>query len=371
MRDYHGIIFAYHDEPALRDLTANRTAASLPFCSRYRLIDFALSSLRNAGILDVGVIMQRDYQSLLDHIGSSKAWDMSRKHGGLRMLPPFGLPQYHTGNYNGTIEALNAVSTYIRRIPQKHVVLLLGNMAANIDLDAVIRQHEKAGTDATAICAGQGLESRHSNYLPGEDGLVQYIDLFRTGEAKGIPSLEGYIFNKDKLLELMDVCQTRNLFRFHQDAMTYFLYEAHGKMDIYVHPGYARIIRTVDEYYAASKDVLRPEVRRELFPADRPVRTKIHEDVSTYYGEQAKSRNSLVGDNCIIDGEIEDCIIFSGCHIGAGAKLKGCILMRDCVVGENARLEYIISDKQAVFSPGSVLIGSPNLPTVVPKDGRI
>ena len=199
----------------------------------------------------------------------------------------------------------------------------------------------------------------------------KYIDLFRTGEAKGIPSLEGYIFNKDKLLELMDVCQTRNLSRFHQDAMTYFLYEAHGKMDIYVHPGYARIIRTVDEYYAASKDVLRPEVRRELFPADRPVRTKIHEDVSTYYGEQAKSRNSLVGDNCIIDGEIEDCIIFSGCHIGAGAKLKGCILMRDCVVGENAKLEYIISDKQAVFSPGSVLIGSPNLPTVVPKDGRI
>ena len=200
---------------------------------------------------------------------------------------------------------------------------------------------------------------------------MQYIDFFRTGEAKGIPSLEGYVFNKDKLLELMDVCQTRNLFRFHQDAMTYFLYEAHGKMDVYVHPGSARIIRTVDEYYAASKDVLRPEVRRELFPADRPVRTKIHEDVSTYYGEQAKSRNSLVGDNCIIEGEVEDCIIFSGCHIGAGAKLKGCILMRDCVVGENAKLDYIISDKQAVFSPGSVLIGSPNLPTVVPKDGRI
>jgi glucose-1-phosphate adenylyltransferase len=296
---------------------------------------------------------------------------MSRKHGGLRMLPPFGLPQYHTGNYNGTIEALNAVSTYIRRIPQKHVVLLLGNMAANIDLDAVIRQHEKAGTDVTAICAGQGLESRHSNYLLGEDGLVQYIDLFRTGEAKGFPSLEGYVFNKDKLLELMDVCRTRNLYRFHQDAMTYFLYEAGGKMDVYLHPGYARIIRSVDEYYQASRDVLDPVKRRELFPADRPVRTKIHEDVSTYYGEHAKSRNSLVGDNCIIEGDIEDCIIFSGCHIGAGAKLRGCILMRDCVVGENAKLDYIISDKQAVFSPNSVLVGSPNLPTVVPKDAHI
>ncbi len=370
MRDYHGIVFAYHDEPALRDLTANRTAASLPFCSRYRLIDFALSSLRNAGVLDVGVIMQRDYQSLLDHIGSSKAWDMSRKSGGLRMLPPFGLPQYHTGNYNGTIEALNAVSAYIRSIPQKHVILLLGNMAANIDLDAVIRQHEKAGTDATAICAGQDLASSHSRYLLGEDGLVKYIDLFRTG-GKGVASLEGYIFNKDKLLELMDVCRTRNLYRFHQDAMTYFLYEAGGKMDVYLHPGYARIIRSVDEYYQASRDVLDPVKRRELFPADRPVRTKIHEDVSTYYGEHAKSHNSLVGDNCIIEGEVEDCVIFSGCHIGAGAKLKGCIVMRNCTVEEDARLEYVIADKQACFSRGATLIGSPNLPTVVPKDAKI
>ena len=97
MRDYHGIIFAYSAAPELRELVEARTAASLPFCGRYRLIDFSLSSLRNAGILDVGVIMQRDYQSLLDHIGSGKAWDMSRKTGGLRMLPPFGLPEYHTG----------------------------------------------------------------------------------------------------------------------------------------------------------------------------------------------------------------------------------------------------------------------------------
>ena len=370
MRDYHGIIFAYHDEPALRDLTANRTAASLPFCSRYRLIDFSLSSLRNAGILDVGVIMQRDYQSLLDHIGSSKAWDMSRKSGGLRMLPPFGMPQYHTGNYNGTIEALNAVGAYIRNIPQKNVVLLLGNLAANIDLDAVIRQHEQSGADATAICAGQGLKSLHSNYILGEDGMVKYIDLFRTGEGKGVASLECYIFRKDKLLELMDTCLTRNLHRFHQDAITLFL-EQGGKMDVYLHPGYAKIIRSVDEYYEASRDVLTPAVRRELFPADRPVRTKIHEDVSTYYGEQAVSRNSLVGDNCIIEGEVEDCIIFSGCHIGPGAKLKGCIIMRNCTVESNARLEYVIADKEAHFSENCVLVGSPKLPTVVPKDGHI
>ena len=116
MKDFHGIIFAYNTFPELRELVKSRTAASLPFCGRYRLIDFPLSSMRNAGILDVGVIVQRDYQSLLDHIGSGKPWDMSRRDNGLRMLPPFGLPEYHKGNYTGTMEALNAVSTYIKDI---------------------------------------------------------------------------------------------------------------------------------------------------------------------------------------------------------------------------------------------------------------
>ena len=151
MRNYHGIIFAYQTTPELRELVSARSGASLPFCGRYRLIDFPLSSLRNAGILDCGVIMQRNYQSLLDHLSSGKAWDMSRAgDGGLRMLPPFGLPEYHTGNYVGTIEALNAVSTYIRDISQKHVVLMFGSMVANIDLDAAIPTATSAASTSTA-----------------------------------------------------------------------------------------------------------------------------------------------------------------------------------------------------------------------------
>ena len=370
MRDYHGIIFAYHDEPALRELTANRTAASLPFCGRYRLIDFALSSLRNAGILDVGVIMQRDYQSLLDHIGSSKAWDMSRHSGGLRMLPPFGLPQYHTGDYNGTMEALNAVGAYIRDIPQGHVVLMLGNLCANIDLDAVIRQHEKSGADATAICADHVIETSHNRYIPGENGLVERIEMYRLGKGEGAPSLEGYVFRKEKLLELMDACRAMNLYRFHRDAIPMFLAQG-GKMDVYVHPGYARIIRSVDEYLEASREMLVSANRRQVFPADRPVRTKEHEGVSTYYGEHASSRRSLVADNCIIEGEIRDCTIFSGVKIGAGAKLEDCIVMRGCTIGENVELKHVIVDKLCTFSDGAVLIGSEKLPTLVPKGSKI
>lgn len=370
MKDFHGIIFAYSAAPELRELVGVRTAASLPFCGRYRLIDFALSSMRNAGILDVGVIMQRDYQSLLDHIGSGKAWDMSRRNGGLRMLPPFGLPEYHRGNYAGTIEALNAVASYIRGIPQKYLVLLLGNLCANIDLTKVMEQHKRSDAEITAICADHTPAQSHHRYVVGEDGFVTQVYFDRTDDGEGLPSLEGYVINKDTLLKMMDDCRAKNLYRFHKDAVAAFLAEG-GRMDAYVHPGYAVAVRSVEAYYKASMDMLKPEFRRQIFPADRPVRTKTHEEVSTYYGESAVSRNSLVADNCMIEGSIENCIVFSGARIERGAKLRNCIIMRGGIVGEGAELDCVIADKYCSFSAGTVLTGNPKLPMVVPKGSRI
>ena len=370
MRDYHGIIFAYSASPELRTLVAHRTAASLPFCGRYRLIDLALSSLRNAGILDVGVIMQRDYQSLLDHIGSGKPWDMSRKTGGLRMLPPFGLPEYHRGDYAGTMEALNAVASYIEDIPQKHIVLLQGNVCANLDLEDVIRFHENSDADMTAICVPSVTEGRHHYYSVGENGYVNHIHFYREPGCAGYPSLEGYVVHKDCLLELMKSCQTDRLYRFHRDAIPLFL-ENGGKMNVYLHKSYGSAIRSVDDYYKANMDMLCGKKRREIFPAERPVRAKPHDEVSTYYGEEASAKNSLVADNCKIEGKLENCIVFSGARIAKGAQLKNCILMRGCTVGEGANLSNVIVDKNSSIAPGVTLTGSEKLPVVVPKFSKI
>ncbi len=370
MKGFHGIIFAYSTSPELGVLVNARTAASLPFCGRYRLIDFALSSMRNADIFDVGVIMQRDYQSLLDHIGSGKAWDMSRKRGGLRMLPPFGLPDYHRGNYTGTIEAINAVAAYIKDIPQSHVVLMQGSLAANIDLNAATEKYLDAGADMMAICSDHTPEGMHHRYVVDGDGDVRQVLFDRLGHGEGIPSLEGFIARKDALVELMDKCKARNLYSFHKDAVALYLNEG-GRMSTYVHPGYAASIRTVQAYYRASMDMLDAGNRAQLFPAERPVRTKNTEGVSTYYGENAVSKNSLVADNCIIEGSIENCIIFSGARIRTGAELKNCIIMRGCEIGEGAEMKYVISDKVSSFAPGIALTGSPRLPIVVPKGSAI
>ena len=341
MNNYHGIIFAYKSYPELRELVAERTAASLPICSRYRLIDFALSSLRNAGIVDVGVIMQRDYQSLLDHLGAGKPWDMSRRSGGLRMLPPFGLPAFHQGDYAGTIEALNAVASYIEESPKKYFVLMIGNLCANINLREVCRVHEESDAEITAVCANYEPDVLHNRYVVGDDGYVMQCLYDRSGPSQGIPSLECYIINKDTLLRLMDRCRALDKYRWHQDAIAMFLREG-GKMNTYIHRTYARVVRT-----------------------------KLAKGVSTYYGTEASSVNSLVADDCIIEGSLENCIIFRGVHVEKGAVLKNCIIMKSGIVKEGSHLSYVISDKSVIFSPETTLTGSPKLPIVVPKGTEV
>ena len=371
MRDYHGIILAYSANPKLRELVSSRTTSSLPFCGRYRVIDFALSSLRNAGIFDVGVIMQRDYQSLLNHLGSGKPWDMSRRVGGLQILPPFGLPGNHNGQYSGSIEALNAVSSYIKDIPQNNIILLNGDICANLDLDEVIEKFEASEAPALALCAEHASVGLHHRYMLDKEGFVEKIIFDRENDDEiSYPSLGCYIIRKDVLLSYMDKCKASNVYRFHKDAVSMYLNDS-NKMAVYIHPGYSSTISSVETYYRTNMDMLNPETRKSLFVNQRPIRTKCHEEVSTYYGENAVSRWSLVADNCIIEGEIENCVIFSGVRIAPGVKLKNCIVMQNCNIPEGCRLDCVIVDKNVTFPGGTVLTGTPSLPVVVPKNYEI
>ncbi|MEG1633385.1 MAG: glucose-1-phosphate adenylyltransferase subunit GlgD [Oscillospiraceae bacterium] len=370
MNDLHGIILAYHTSPGLRELVSKRTSASMPFCGRYRLIDFSLSSMQNAGVRDVGVIMRQDYQSLLDHIGSGKEWDMSRRRGGLRLLPPFGQATYSTGSYGGVIEALCAVESYIRNIRQNYVVLTRGNLAGNVDIDAALRRHIETGADITAVCTDSVPGEPHQRYVADENGFVKEMLYRQSGPGPGYASLEMYIMSKDMLVGIMERGAGSMKYKFHRDAITGLLASG-GKIAVYVHPGYAVHIFSVEGYYRASMDALDAGCRADLFPEDRPVRTKGRSDVSTYYGEDAISENSLVADGCFIEGRVENCVVFRGARVKKGAVIRNSIVMQDTVVGEGAELSYIISDKNVEISPFVTLAGSPHFPLVLPKKIKI
>ncbi len=366
MINLHGLILADRSSRDLRELVMMRTSSSLPFAGRYRLIDFALSNLQNAGVRDVGVVMQRNYSSLLDHIGSGKEWDMSRKRGGLKLLPPFT----GSGEYEGIIDALENVRGYIEDIKQDYVALMRGHLAASIDLAAVMYQHVKSSADITAVCSETTPEGVHHRFLVGEDGFAKEIMLRRTGPGEGVATLEVYIMSKEVLLGIIDRCDNALYHKFHRDGLGGLL-SAGGRIGIYMHNDYAVHISSVNGYYKASMDMLDHDKRNQLFPEARPVRTKGRSDVSTYYGDQAVSKNSLVADGCIIEGSLENCVIFRGVRVGAGAVLKNCIIMQDTVVSDGVELNYVISDKDAFISKDVTLSGSPRLPLVLPKGSKV
>jgi len=376
MKNIHGIIYAYHTFPELGDLGAHRTGASLPFCGRYRLIDIAMSSMQNAGIHDVGVIMQRGYQSLMDHLGAGKTWDMARKVGGMNMLPPYGLPDSHKGSYEGTMEALNAIGTYLSEdIKADYIVITRGDICANVDVGALIEKHLASDDDITAVVtppksATYVHNHRHHRVELDEDGRVVEIYNNQTTDERGYGLLETYILSRAKLLEMMKWCDEGSRLHFHKDALVHFLAEG-WKVGTVVHENFARHITCVKDFWDANMDMLDPELLSQLFPVDRPVSTRERSDVSTYYAAGSKVRNSLVADGCVIEGELENCVVFGGVKVGADSVLKNCIILHDTVIGENVKLDCVISDKNVKVSSYSTLKGNRRLPLVIPKGSKI
>jgi len=375
MKNVHGIIYAYHAFSELRELGTYRTGASLPFCGRYRLIDIALSSFMNAGIHDVGVIMQRGYQSLMDHLGAGKFWDMARNSGGMNMLPPYGLYDSHKGFYEGTMEALNAIGSYLADVKADNILITRGDLCANVDVEALVNAHLESGADITAVCTppiSPDYVHKHAHHRVELDSEGYVTELYNRQytDERGYGLLETYVIKRDKLLQMMRWCAEGNRLHFHKDALTHFL----GKdfsVKAFIHEGYARHICSVEDFWEANMDMLKPELRAQLFPEDRPVATRERSDVSTYYASGSKVRHSLVADGCIIEGEVENCILFSGVKIGKGAVLRNCIIMNDTLIGEGVELENVISDKIVEISPYVTLVGSPKLPLVIPKASKI
>lgn len=359
----HGILFAYRDNPHLRELTSHRTVASIPFGGRYRMIDFMLSNMVNAGIVDIGVVMQEKCLSLLDHLGSGKDWDLARKRGGLRVLPPF---TNQARNFRGKMEALYGVYTYMEDIRQDYVVMADGDVACNIDLEAVFDAHLASGADITAVCTKNltGDPKLSTYFKLDEDGRV--TDIIDSPNApEGYESLKVYILSTAKLVELVDHCASHNLYSFTADV----LIGMRDKLDIraYNYDGYVARLTTVASYYTRSMELLQEEVGADIFSQEHPIRTKDRSDPSTYYAPGSKCVHSLVADGCIIEGTVEDCVIFRGVHVGKNAVVKNCVLMQDTVVEDGANIRYVIADKDVTIKAHRTLAGHASYPLAIDK----
>ena len=372
-----GIIFSSINEKSVYELTKQRTMASVPFGCRYRLIDFALSNMVNSGVNHVGIVTHYNYQSLMDHIGSGKDWDLARRHGGIKILPPYITAFANASNmlYNTRLEALISIRDFISDCKEEIVVLSDCDSVCNIDLSAMIDKHIETNADITvgvkSSYLSQDNERSQTVVRSDESGRVLEVSEY-TGLKNGFEdvSVRIMVIGRKYLEELITDAVARGYTSFTKDILVRnckFLNVRTYKLD-----GYFATIRSLSDYFRCSMDLLDPEIRNSLFAVrNRPVFTKVRNSAPTSYVTGAIVRNSLIADGCVIEGTVENSILFRGVKVGKNTLIKNSIILQDTITGENVYHNCVITDKNVVIRDGRVLSGHETKPFFIDKKSHV
>lgn len=368
--DIVGLIYTGENNDRLQELTRVRSVAALPILGRYRLIDFMLSNMVNSGMHNVGVIMQRNYQSLLDQLGSGREWDLHGKRGGLTLLPPFATHN-HTADYEGLLDALKNNLSFLRRSKERYIAVTDSSILYSIRFEDVLKQHIETEADITLVYTKDRDARRNGSgrYI----GVDEKHEVHQLEFDPAIPRLENtylgvFLVRREQLIDMVNRATSQGYHHFTREMLYHILMDRNYKVCGYQLPQKPWIIDTVQAYYQASMAALNKDVRDTLFQKERPILTKLRDEMPTRYAPGASVSNSLVGDGCVIEGRVENSVIFRGVTVRPGAVVKGCIIMQDALIGRNVELENCILDKLTTVREGGRMIAPPDYPIVVAKN---
>ncbi len=363
-----GIVFPNSYDSTVPQLVSERLMASIPFAGRYRMIDFTLSSMSNCGINNVSVIVRKNYYSLMDHLGAGREWDLTRRRGGLNILPPFS--EKNVKLYNGRVEALLALIPYLERQKEKYAILTDSNLAMNYDYNKLVAEHQRTGADVTLayhrVEVPRGL--RVDNYYTIEcDGEGKVQDILMNDDTAGAQNLcmNIYVIEREKLIRLVKDASVRGMVYFERDILA----SNTKKMDIRAveYTGYVARICDMKSYFDENLKLINEANLDALFPRTSPVFTKIRDDNPTRYMPGSHVESSLIADGCRIEGRVENCVLFRGVTVEKGATVRNCVLMQDTIVEANVNLECVVADKNVTFTTGKQLFGTDSFPIFVRK----
>ncbi len=360
-----GLVYSNSFDGALNPLTARRTMGSVPFGGRYRLIDFELSNLVNSGVTKVGVFANLNFRSLMDHIGSGRSWDLSRKVDGLVLLPPFSAVGGEA--LHDSIDTLSRNMEFIARSKQEYVLLMYSNFVCNMDLTKLFDFHTEKNADVTIVYAHGKKPALDPMLTLTRDGdRITDLSLQKTGDAEVDYSANMVLMSKALMQRLVADCEGMHHQGFEQDILQANV----GRLNMFAYKAENKnfTIDSMQSFFDANMALLDRDVRRDLFSAERPVYTKVRNDMPVVYGLEADAGNSLIADGCVIEGTVKNSVLFRGVRVAKGAVVENSILMQDAYVGEDARLNCVIMDKNTVVTPKKTLSGDKSYPLFVGKE---
>ncbi len=343
------------------------------FRSRYRIIDFILSSMTHSGIDNISVVVNKNYHSLMDHLGSGREWDLVRKNGGLHIFPPFAEKQVG-GPYVGRAGALANLLDFLKSQKEKYVIMADTNIVVNFDFNAMLQAHMDSGADLTIAYNEQELPKELLDYQTSdqifyytfdiEEGRIRKVSINPKTEGVQNTAMNIFVIGRELLIDLVSTAYMEGKSFFMRDVIMPQL----GKLNVqaYKYTGYVARICGMKSYFEENMKLLDDYNLDALF-ASAPIYTKIRGDNPTHYKDGAKVKNVMMADGCVIEGEVENSVIFRGVKVGKGAKIKNCILMQDTVVEAGANVEYLITDKNVTITAGKEMKGTDTFPVYIEK----
>lgn len=370
-----GIIFSSLNDNTLSRLTSDRTVAAIPFACRYRLIDFCLSNLVNANISKINVVANYNYRSLKEHIGTGKDWDLARRHSGIDIISPFQTATSSNAKVFSThMEALKNMKQYISEFKEEHVVLMDSDYVLNIDIADVINAHCKTGAEITIVThrASRDFTSKHPRImLSSVAGKITDIAMSSAYNDKHPElALNIFVMRTEYLRKIIEEAEAYNL-----DSLTKLLLKNYKNANYrtYSYVGYVALVSSFLDYYKCSIELAKNDNARAslLWKKESPIFTRVHNSSPAVYKEGAHVENSMLGDECVIEGTVINSVLFRGVHVEKGAVVKNCVLYRGTYVGKNSNLNCIVTDKDVHISDGVTLSGNDNMPFYVQKGRKI
>ncbi len=365
-----GIILAGGSSNKMKKLTRKRAIAAMPIAGSYRSIDFSLSNMSNAHVKKVAVFPQYNAKSLTEHLSSSKWWDFGRKQGGLFVFTPT-MTADNSSWYRGTADAIYQNIDFLKSSHEPYVIITSGDGVYKMDYNKILEYHIEKKADITIVCKDMPAETDISRY-----GVVKMNEEYRIVDFEEKPMLSDsytvstgiYVLRRRQLIEMLEEAAEEERYDFVKDVL--IRYKAIKRMYGYKLQSYWSNISSVESYYQTNMDFLKPEVRDFFFKQYPDVYSKVDDLPPAKYNAGCSVKNSLISSGCIINGQVENSVLFKKVFVGNNCVIKNSIILNDVYIGDNTYIENCIVESRDTIKVNSHHYGEDGVKVVIEKSDR-
>ena len=365
-----GIVLAGGNNHRMKELSQKRAICAMPVAGSYRSIDFTLSNMSNSHIQKVAVFTQYNSRSLNEHLSSSKWWDFGRKQGGLYVFTP-AVTVNNSNWYRGTADAIAQNLTWLKNSHEPYVVIASGDCVYKMDFNKLLEYHIDKKADITVVCRDMepGTEiERFGTMKMNEDYRITEFEEKPLQAKSNTVSCGIYVIRRRNLIEMIERCVEEERYDFVRDIL--IRYKDMKRIYAYKIKEYWRNIASVEDYYGTNMDFLKPEVRSYFFKQYPDIYSKVDDLPPAKYNPGADIRNSLISSGCIVNGVVENSVIFKKSYIGNNCVIKNSVILNDVYIGDKTYIENCFVESRDTIRAGSRFVGEGGIKIVVEKNER-